>query len=101
LRHVLLHGLVATAVVLARRLEPHFSRADVVLIPTVLSFYFAFLDLGFGHTPIAAFLRAAIVTLALRLCVSSCALAAAPLAFLLQWNAWLALAFLIATPFVL
>jgi len=100
LRHVLLHGVVATAVVLVRRIEPRFSRIDVVLIPTVLSFYFAFLDLGFGHSPIAAFLRAAIVTLALRLAVrSGPAFAAAPLAFLLQWNAWLTIAFLVATPF--
>src|SRR4051794_10999947 len=101
LRHVLLHGLAATAVVLARRLEPHFSRADVVLIPTVLSFYFAFLDAGFGHTPIAAFLRAAIITLALRLCAPSYAFAAAPLGFLLQYKPWLAIAFLVVTPLVL
>ena len=100
-RHVLLHGVVALAVVLLRRFDPHFSRADVVLIPVVLSFHLAFLDLDFGHTPISTLLRAAIVTLALRMCVPSRALAAAPLAFALQWNAWLALAFLIVTPFAL
>ena len=100
-RHVLLHGVVALAVVLLRRFDPHFSRADVVLIPVVLSFHLAFLDLDFGHTPISTFLRAAIVTLALRMCVPSRALAAAPLAFALQWNAWLALAFLVVTPFAL
>ncbi|HJW93133.1 MAG TPA: hypothetical protein VJ901_05910 [Thermoanaerobaculia bacterium] len=100
-RHVLLHGLAAAAIVFLRRFDPHFSRADVVLIPVALSFHLAFLDLDFGHTPISTLLRAIIVTLALRMCVPSRALAAAPLAFALQWNAWLALAFLIATPFAL
>lgn len=108
-RHVLLHGVVAAAVVFARRLEPRFSRADVVLIPVVLSFYFAFLDTGFGRTPVSTLLRAAIVTLALRIAVGvlarlprpAYAFAAAPLAFLLQSQPWLVIAFLLATPFAL
>ena len=115
-RHVLMHGAVAAAVVFLRRFDPRFSRADVVLIPVVLSFYFAFLDTGFGRTPAATFLRAAIVTLGLRIAVGiiarlprpGYAFAAAPLAFVLQMQ-WippaiagiLAVVWLIATPLAL
>src|SRR5258708_2835327 len=55
LRHVLLLGAVAIGIVLARNLEPRFSRDDFVLIPVFLATYFAFLDIGFGKTPIATF----------------------------------------------
>ena len=68
-KHVLLLGAVAAAIVAVRRRDPHFSQGDVVLIPTVLACYMAFLDLGFGHTPIATFLRAAIAVFAIRLLV--------------------------------
>ncbi len=94
-RHLLLHGVVAAAVIAVRRVDVRFSRADAVLVPVVLSFHFAFVDLDFGHTPAATFLRAAIVTLALRIAVGAMArlprpgyaFAAAPLAFLaqMQW----------------
>src|SRR5436190_3095457 len=83
-RHVLLHGVVATAIVFLRRLDPHFTRADVVLIPTLFALYFAFLDLNFGGTAAATFLRAAIILFALRLLRPARAFAAAPLAFIFQ-----------------
>src|ERR1043165_8325831 len=44
---VLLHGLVGAAIVFVRRIEPRFSREDVVLLPVLLSCYMAFLDTGF------------------------------------------------------
>lgn len=92
IRHVVLHGLVAVAIFFARRLEPRFTRTDIVLIPTLLVLYFAFLDLDFGRTPAATFFRAAIVLLALRLLIGwlskstrpALAFAAAPLGFLAQ-----------------
>ena len=94
-RHVLLHGVVAVAIVFLRSLNPRFSRDDVVLLPTLLATYFAFFDLGFGKTPYPTFLRAAIAVFALRLIVGwiskrarpALAFAAAPLAFAfqLQW----------------
>lgn len=115
-RHVLMHGAAAGVVVLLRRWNPRFSAADVVLLPAGLAFYFAFLDLGFGHTPAAAVLRAAAATLALRLMVGAWsafarpayAFAAAPLAFVVQ-SQWLAprpagaiaLLWLVGTPLVL
>ncbi|HYO76677.1 MAG TPA: hypothetical protein VE010_09450, partial [Thermoanaerobaculia bacterium] len=70
-RHVVLHGVFAAAIVFARKLEPRFSRADVLLVPCVISFYFAFLDTGFGKTPAATFFRAALVLFALRLGVAA------------------------------
>jgi hypothetical protein len=94
-RHVLLHGVAAIAIVFLRRLNPRFSRDDVVLLPTLLATYFAFFDLGFGKTPYPTFLRAAIAAFSLRLIVGwmsksarpALAFAAAPLAFAfqLQW----------------
>jgi hypothetical protein len=116
LRHVVLHGVTAAAIVFARRLEPRFSRADAVLIPTLLSLFFALFDLGFGRTPASTFVRAAMIVLALRLGVGAfsksrrpgLAFAAAPLALLfqMQWleprvAAWLAMAWLAVTPFLL
>jgi hypothetical protein len=68
-RHVFLHGAVAAAIVTLRRIDPRFSRADVVLIPTLLSCTWAFYDQGFGRTPAPTFLRAAITVFALRLAV--------------------------------
>ena len=87
LRHVLLHGIVATGIVLARKLNPRFSRDDVVLLPVFLATYFAFLDIEFGKTAIATFERAAIAVFVLRLLVRRpLAFAAAPLAFLFEIN---------------
>lgn len=116
LRHLVLHGLFAGAILAARRLDPRFTRADIVLIPTFLATYFAFLDIGFGKTPAATFIRAAMVVFALRLIAGAIArghrpglaFAAAPLAFLVQMQ-WLspavsgaiALIWIIATPLVL
>src|SRR5438132_1263374 len=114
-RHVLLLGAVGFGVVLARNLQPRFTRDDVVLLPTLLACYFAFLDIGFGKTPIATFLRAAIAIFALRLIVGwiskssrpALAFAAAPLALLfqMQWlspalSAALALSWIAATSIV-
>ena len=116
LRHVLLHGAVAGGILAARRLEPRFSRHDVALLPALLSCYFAFLDLGFGKTALATFLRAAIVILILRLLAGAViamarpglAFAAAPLALLLQlqWlspvtSAVLAILWIAGSPFAL
>ena len=103
-RHVLLHGVVAIGIVLARRLNPRFSRDDVVLLPVLLAAYFAFLDIGFGKTPIATFERAAIAVFALRLLVRRpLAFAVAPLAFLFEVNGgggWPALLWIVATPLI-
>jgi hypothetical protein len=113
-RHVMLHGVVAAGILAARRLEPRFSRHDAVLLPTLLSCYFAFLDLGFGKQPLATFLRAVIAVLALRLIVGAIsriehpglAFALSPLALLfqLQWleprpAAVMALIWIATTPF--
>ncbi len=115
-RHVMLHGIAAFALLFARRLEPRFSRSDVLLFPALLNFYFAFLDTGFGKTPAATFFRAAIALLALRLISGAVskqarpaiAFAFAPLAFLFQMHlfekqvaGFLALAWLILTPLLL
>ncbi|HEX8616956.1 MAG TPA: hypothetical protein VF911_05140, partial [Thermoanaerobaculia bacterium] len=115
-RHVVLHGVAAAGIVFARRLEPRFSRSDVLLVPTLLSLYFAFLDTGFGKTPAATFFRAAVALLALRLLAGAIskqprpaiAFAAAPAAFLFQMHLLdarvagpLALFWLIATPIAL
>ena len=112
IRHVLLHGGAAAAIVLARKLDPRFNRDDVVLLPVLLSCYFAFFDLGFGKTPYPTFLRAAITVFALRIIVGwmskrprpALAFFAAPLAFVfqLQWlqpaiGGALAIAFIVAT----
>jgi hypothetical protein len=69
LRHVLLIGAAAAAIVALRKRDPHFERGDLVLIPVTLSCYMAFLDLGIGNTPVAALLRAAMAMFALRLIV--------------------------------
>ena len=85
LRHVILHGLVAAAIVAARRIDPQFSREDVVLLPVLLSTYLALLDTGFGRTPSATFLRATMIVFALRLIARSPRpLMFAPLALLFQ-----------------
>ncbi|HEY6843885.1 MAG TPA: hypothetical protein VI391_06940, partial [Thermoanaerobaculia bacterium] len=91
-RHVLLHGAAAVGIILARRLNPRFTRDDVVLLPTLLATYFAFFDLGIGKTPYPTFLRAAIALFALRLVIGwksraarpAFAFFAAPLAFIFQ-----------------
>lgn len=109
LRHVLLLGLVAIAIVVLRKRDPHFTRRDVVLIPIYFSCYIAFLDLGFGKTPVSTFLRAAIVLLAFRLAVRSAdAFLLSPLALLFQTGLLpstaacvVALVVLFATPFLL
>ena len=115
-RHVVLHGVAAAAIVVARKLEPRCSRSDALLFPCVLSFYFAFLDTGFGRTPAATFFRAAVALFALRLIVGALsnetrpaiAFAFAPLAFLFQMHLLdkpvagpLALLWLIGTPLLL
>ena len=115
-RHVVLHGLSAAAIAFARRLQPRFTRADIVLLPALLTLFFAFLDAGFGKTPAATLLRAAMVVFALRLIVGALsqrarpglAFAAAPVAFVfqMQWlearaAAFLAIAWLVVTPFPL
>lgn len=91
-RHVALHGVVAVAIVFFRNLNPRFSMDDVVLLPAFLSCYFAFLDIGFGGTVAATFVRAAIALFALRLVVGwlsknprpALAFALTPLAFAFQ-----------------
>lgn len=115
-RHVVLHGVFAAAILFARRLEPRFSRADIVLLPALLSLFFAFFDIGFGKTPAATLLRAAMLLFALRVIIGAIstsarpglAFAAAPIALVFQmhWleprtSAFLAIAWLIVTPFPL
>jgi len=116
LRHVVMHGLSAVAIVFARRLQPRFSRVDIVLVPTLLSVFLAFHEIGFGRTPAATLLRAAMVVFALRLAFGAfsksrrpaLAFAAVPLAFLFQMH-WLApgigggiaLAWIVVTPYLL
>ena len=116
LRHVILHGVAAAGIVFVRRLEPRFTRADALLFPCLISFYFAFLDTGFGKTPAATFFRAAVVLLAVRLLVGAIskgrrpgvAFAAAPAAFVFQMQVLdpkvaglLAAIWLIGTPLLL
>jgi hypothetical protein len=108
-KHVLLLGAVAAAIVVVRKRDPHFSQGDVVLIPTFLACYMAFLDLGFGHTPVATFLRAAIAVFAIRLIVPvSDAFVVSPLAMAVEIgrqtpiiHASIALIVIFATPFLL
>ncbi len=84
-RHVLLLGAVAAAIVALRKRDPLFSRGDVVQLPIVLACYVAFIDIGFGHTPIATFLRAAIVVFALRLMIRNAdAFILSPLALIFE-----------------
>lgn len=109
LRHVALLAIAGAAIVGVRRLEPQFSSGDVVLVPIVMSCYLAFLDLGFGKTPIATFLRALMAVFAIRLIVrASDAMVLSPLALLAQidWlpatvGAGVALVVLFVTPLVL
>jgi hypothetical protein len=100
-RHVILHGLAAAAIFFLRRLQPRFTRADVALIPALLVLYFAFLDLGFGGTPVATFIRAALILFAVRLAVRRAVFAAAPLGFLLQAWPLLAVLWVLLTPVAL
>ena len=108
LRHVIMLGAFAAAIVALRRRDPRFTRGDVILIPIVFSCTIAFLELGFGRTPLAAFLRAAIAILALRLLVRSAdAFLLTPLALVFQLGlltpvagATLALLTIAATPFL-
>jgi hypothetical protein len=115
-RHVVLHGLFAAAIVCARRLQPRFSRADLVLVPALLSLFFAFFDVGFGKTPAATLMRAAMILFALRLVIGALsksrrpglAFAAAPMAFVFQMHwleprlaAYLAISWIVVTSFVL
>jgi hypothetical protein len=115
-RHVILHGLFAAAIVFARRLQPRFTRVDIVLLPALLSLFFAFYDIGFGKTPAATLMRAAMVVFALRVAIGAfsrsvrpgLAFAAAPIAFVFQMHwlqpraaAYLAIAWLLVTPFLL
>src|SRR5205085_434603 len=86
----------------------HFARGDVILIFVFLSTYLAFLDLGFGKTPVATSLRAAMIVFVLRLIVRSPdAMLLAPLALVAQigWlpqkaSAIAALVIIVVTPFV-
>lgn len=108
-RHILLVGVVAAAIVLLRKRDPYFTRGDVIQIPIFLACYIAFLDIDFGHTPIATFLRAAIVVFALRLIVRSAdAFVFSPLALLFETRlqpahigAAAALLVIVGTPFVI
>lgn len=109
LRHVLLMGVGAAVVVALRKRDPRFSAGDAVLVPTVLACYMAFLDLGFGGTPVATFFRALLAVFLVRILVgSSDAWVASPLAFLavLGWlplkvGGVLALVIIFVTPLVL
>jgi hypothetical protein len=108
-KHVLILGAVAAAIVIVRKRDPHFTQGDVVLIPTVLACYMAFLDLDFGHTAVATIIRAAIAVFAIRLIVPvSDAFIAAPLALaalidrqLQVVGASIALVVIFGTPFLL
>ncbi|MEA2237176.1 MAG: hypothetical protein QOC81_1900 [Thermoanaerobaculia bacterium] len=108
-KHVLLLGAVAAVIVVLRKRDPHFSQGDVVLIPVFLACYMAFLDLDFGHTPIATFLRAAIAVFAIRLIVPlSDAFLVSPLALAAEIGlhtqaigAVIALIVIFVTPFLL
>jgi hypothetical protein len=109
LRHVLLLGVTAAAIVAVRRLDPRFTRGDAVLILTFLSCFIAFLDLDFGGTPVATMLRAMIAVFAMRLIVRDAdAWTLSPLALLAQlvevtpWiSAAIALVILFGSPFLL
>lgn len=80
-KHVLQLGAAAAAIVLVRKREPRFALGDVVLIPAVFACEIAFLDLHFGGTPVATFIRAVIAVFAMRLVVANAdAWVAAPLA---------------------
>lgn len=84
-RHVLLIGLVAAAIVVFRRHDPHFTIRDAILIPAFLSCCIAFLDTRFGHTPVATVSRAAIAIFVVRMLVrSGDAFVFTPLALLAQ-----------------
>jgi hypothetical protein len=108
LRHVLLMGIAAAAIVAVRHIDPRFTRGDVVLLLTFLSCHIAFLDLDFGGTPVATMLRAMIAVFAFRLIVrDSEAWVATPLALVFQigWlppvvSAAVALIVLFGTPFL-
>jgi hypothetical protein len=108
-KHVLLLGAAAAAIVLLRKRDPHFTQGDVVLIPTVLACYMAFLDLDFGHTAVATIIRAAIAVFAIRLIVPvSDAFIASPLALAAMIGrhtqgvgAAIALLVIFVTPFLL
>lgn len=109
IRHVVLHGVVAAAIVFLRNFEPRFTRDDAVLLPMFASCLIAFLDLEFGKTPAATFLRAAIVVFAMRLIAGAfakiarpaLAFAASPIALAFAWSPVVNLIVLFATPFVL
>lgn len=109
LRHVLLLGFTAAAIVAVRRIEPRFTRGDVILIVALLSCHIAFLDLDFGGTPVATMLRAMIAVFAFRLIVrDSEAWVVSPLALFVQIarippavSAALALVILFGSPFLL
>src|SRR4051812_16080173 len=108
-KHVLMLGAAAAAIVIVRKRDPHFTQGDVVLIPTFLACYMAFLDLDFGHTAVATIIRAAIAVFAIRLIVPvSDAFIAAPLAMvalidrhLQVAGAAIALVVIFGTPFLL
>jgi hypothetical protein len=108
-KHVLLLGAAAAAIVVVRKRDPHFSQGDVVLIPTLLACYMAFLDLDFGHTAVATIIRAAIAVFAIRLIVPvSDAFIASPLAMaaligrhMQTVGAVIALVVIFGTPFLL
>jgi hypothetical protein len=102
-RHVALMGIAAAAIVALRRRDPQFTRDDVVLIPAALSCYMAFLDLGFGNTPVATLFRALAAVFFARLFLRDFSLS--PLALIFQLDLLqprisgaLALAVLFLTP---
>jgi len=108
-KHVLMLGAAAAAIVTVRKRDPHFTQGDVVLIPTLLACYMAFLDLDFGHTAVATIIRAAIAVFAIRLIVPVAdAFLASPLAMaalagrqIQVAGAVIALIVIFGTPFLL
>jgi hypothetical protein len=107
-RHVVMHALVAMAVIACRRLHPRFSRSDVILIPVVLIAYFALLDLSPHSKPVTLWIGATALTLALRLLLGmlanaprpAYAFALAPLAIASPWPV-VNIVWLVATPLLL
>ena len=107
-KHVVMHALVAMAVIACRRLRPRFSRSDVILIPVVLIAYFALLDLSPHGKPVTLWIAAAVLTLALRLSIGmlsnaprpAYAFALAPLAIAGPWPV-VNIVWLVVTPLLL
>ena len=101
---VLIPIVLAGAAFLARTIEPHFTRRDVILVPSAFAL---FASLQFIPIAIAVPL-AAVVILAIRLVRPAYAFALAPPALLLDVHAWfpdalayVAIAIIVISPFLL